>query len=541
MPKISEKAEVLGGRGTVVKYSSGTSQGFYFYREWVKQDRRYLTKRIDNASTLDEAIDLAPDAAFALREQALPVANQSNYPPQLANYSAQPKRRKPRSITIESAVNAWVYQETQRYNAGMIRKNTILSKEMCMRTKVLGYLQEHNITHTHQINENTFDEYLLWRYRKTDRKLVITKEIGIINEWAYKYLLKNKYISLDILFKGKGLIPQITVKQEDRMANPAINADDWRVILNYVRNEWRFKPVPPPEYFDIPDKRTYFDTSLDRRDYNNWEKHWFYQNLFWHFILLSKLTGMSPEETLKLKWKNVDIKDVGRISNTKRKEAIKDLLEDYKEHFGDDMDDQVGGVNTIASSKFKNQVIDPAAWAPEKDKLGREERLIAYIYTTRAKTGASREIPCNAGSMLKRWMKFVKEHIKSQGIDMPINGETHVFASPYNEDFKPCHYIWCSRNWREVRRAVKDKLRGHRFSNHPYTLYSLRSTFIEDHLIKGTDIFLLARIAGHDVKELQRSYERMDIRFRAKEITDIEYGKRKEVPEDVNLLEMDFD
>jgi hypothetical protein len=32
----------------------------------------------------------------------------------------------------------------------------------------------------------------------------------------------------------------------------------------------------------------------------------------------------------------------------------------------------------------------------------------------------------------------------------------------------------------------------------------------------------------------------MDIRFRAKEITDIEYGKRKEVPEDVNLLEMEF-
>mgnify|MGYP007063826420 CR=1 FL=1 len=46
-------------------------------------------------------------------------------------------------------------------------------------------------------------------------------------------------------------------------------------------------------------------------------------------------------------------------------------------------------------------------------------------------------------------------------------------------------------------------------------------------LIKGTDIFLLARIAGHDIKTLMESYERMDIRKRAKEITDIEFGKKK--------------
>ena len=539
MPKVSEKADVLGGRGTVVKYASGTSQGFYFYREWVKQERKYLTKRIDEATTLQEAIDLAPDAAFAIREQALPVANQSFYPQSFSN-TQTPKQRKPRSIKVEDAVNAWVYEETQRYNAGLITKNTILSKEMCYRTKVLAYLKEHDVNQTNQINENTFDKYLIWRFNKTDRKLVIQKEIGMINEWAIKYLLKNRYIDSSILINGKGLLKNITAKQEDRMANPAINADDWRTIINYVRNTWRFKPLPPPEYFEIPDKRTYSDTYINKRDYNNWEKHWFYKNMFWHFILLQKLTGMSPEEGLKLKWKNVEIKDVGRISSSKRAEEYEEFLADYKEEFGDTMEEEVDGQKTMTSTTYRDQVIDPAAWAPDKGSMGREERLIAYIYTTRAKTGASREIPCNAGSMLKRWMKFVKDHIKSVGIDMHITGDTHVFASPYNVDFKPCHYIWCADNWREVRRTLQDKLKGHRFSKHPYTLYSLRSTFIEDHLIKGTDIFLLSRIAGHDVKELQRSYERMDIRFRAKEITNIEYGKKKETPEDVNLLEMEF-
>ena len=65
----------------------------------------------------------------------------------------------------------------------------------------------------------------------------------------------------------------------------------------------------------------------------------------------------------------------------------------------------------------------------------------------------------------------------------------------------------------------------------------MRSTFIEDHLLKGTDLFLLARIAGHDVKELMQSYERLDIRTRAKEITDIQYGKTKSEARTVNLFD----
>ena len=66
----------------------------------------------------------------------------------------------------------------------------------------------------------------------------------------------------------------------------------------------------------------------------------------------------------------------------------------------------------------------------------------------------------------------------------------------------------------------------------------MRSTFIEDHLVKGTDVFLLARVCGHSVKTLMDTYERIDIRQRAKELTDIEYDKRKDQPKLVNLLEV---
>lgn len=105
-------------------------------------------------------------------------------------------------------------------------------------------------------------------------------------------------------------------------------------------------------------------------------------------------------------------------------------------------------------------------------------------------------------------------------------------------EMKSVHKRRLQTSWREVvdHLAAEGKLKGHRFSNHRYTLYSMRSTFIEDHLLKGTNIFLLARIAGHDVKELMKSYERLDIRNRAKEITDIQYRKRKQAAKVVDLL-----
>ena len=44
--------------------------------------------------------------------------------------------------------------------------------------------------------------------------------------------------------------------------------------------------------------------------------------MFWHWILVTKNSGMSPEEICKLKWKNVEIVDVGRVSNTKAQEKL---------------------------------------------------------------------------------------------------------------------------------------------------------------------------------------------------------------------------
>ena len=77
--------------------------------------------------------------------------------------------------------------------------------------------------------------------------------------------------------------------------------------------------------------------------------------------------------------------------------------------------------------------------------------------------------------------------------------------------------------------GVGNDLKGHKFSERNYTIYSMRSTFIEDKLLEGMDIYLLARLCGHSVTVLMKHYERLDLRTRAEEITAIDYGKRKKL------------
>ena len=86
-------------------------------------------------------------------------------------------------------------------------------------------------------------------------------------------------------------------------------------------------------------------------------------------------------------------------------------------------------------------------------------------------------------------------------------------------------------------KALEGELKGHKFSSRPYTIYSMRSTFIENSLLGGMDIFLLSRICGHSVDMLQRHYERIDVKERAQEITKIDYGKKKRQVVTVDLFD----
>lgn len=65
----------------------------------------------------------------------------------------------------------------------------------------------------------------------------------------------------------------------------------------------------------------------------------------------------------------------------------------------------------------------------------------------------------------------------------------------------------------------------------------MRSTCIENHILRGTNAYLPARICSNSVATIMQTYERIDIRRRTKELTDIELGSKKGNPETISLFD----
>jgi len=67
----------------------------------------------------------------------------------------------------------------------------------------------------------------------------------------------------------------------------------------------------------------------------------------------------------------------------------------------------------------------------------------------------------------------------------------------------------------------------------------MRSTFIEDHLLKGTPVFEVAEMAGHSAMETQKTYAHLNLRKKGREITMPRLGKRKDSNNVNNLFAED--
>ena len=525
MPQMAEKAKVLNGRGTVFCYSTGTQAGKYFYRELKEGTKLYRTKLIEGATNLQQATEMAMEVALEMRESE-PHHRSSDFTltqkddglsllereeklvrkkERLARAEKQKENPK---MTIQKALEEWLEGIKKRVDAGALEQSTYEFKGFSMR-HVMEYLKEKKVTLTSQINESTFDDYVSFRMGQTARRIPVQKELQTLGEFIKSYLVKHRYIPARLWLDGQ-FLPKIEIRQTDRDANPAINEEDWNTIITHVRTTWR------KEAYKI--KTLMNNGTLCERKPE--EKNIWFRNMFWHWVLVAKNSGMSPEEICKLKWKNVEIVDVGRVSNTKAQEEWEQVMGEA----------QADGIELeIEAPDLK----DPSEWAPEGTEWGREERLIAYITTMRAKTQEYREIPTTLGSTLKRW-----KDILSKEFDYKIKGDDYVFAQIFNEGKQPCQRK-IGQKWREICDLLfaEGKLKGHKFSDRAYTLYSMRSTFIENHILRGTDAYLLARICGNSVATIMQTYERIDIRKRTKELTDIEFGKKRQRPETISLYD----
>ena len=464
MPRIVDKREVLNGRGFVVLYGSGTSAGSFFYRELVKGSRSYRQRKIPNVTTMEDAVQAAVEVAFAIQaeEQDTPdlareLVGSTRSTGRSKSYAEHVVQRQPRRQLIENAVRSFLEQEQRRSAAGLITAKTKQQKGITLTQHLMPYLASQGVLYTNQIQAGTFRDYEL--FRSTATPLSRNVEIGHIKDFCKNYLVKNRLLDADLLL-DKDFLARSRVKQTDRMKNPAINAEDWKTIVDYVRGPYR--------------------DSAERLQ-NHRIHYW--RTLFWHFILFMKNTGMSPEEVLKMKWRQIEIVDEGRINSEGE----------------------------------------------------REEWLVSYIHTIRSKTKQAREIPANQARELIRWKKLQEQYITQRGLRQSIDRETIVFSNPNNE-LKGYGYSNFQRSWKDVLEAVETKLKGHRFSPHPYTIYSMRSTFIEDHLLKGTPVFEVAEMAGHSVTETQKTYARLNLRRKGREITMPTIGKRTKGGAEVDLF-----
>ncbi|AII46178.1 hypothetical protein KR49_06905 [Synechococcus sp. KORDI-49] len=419
---------------------------------------------------MDEAETACVDIAFELnKEPDVSVViegsrNEKQAQPKERNYkTGLITNRRRRAQPIEIAVNRWLEAEQEKVDAGLMKQASKDRKESIFRLHIIPFLLGKGITLTSDINITTFDDYPIYRSETTT--ICRKQEIGKFREWCRNYLVKNRLMDSELVM-DKSFLPKTIVKQTDLLRNPAITPEDWKIIIDFVRDEWRHRPL-----------------------YQENQSGWYFRNLFWHYLLFSKNTGMSPEEIHKLRWRQIEIIDEGRINSEGKR----------------------------------------VSWE------------VAYINTIRAKTQQAREVPANQARELRRWKEWLEEYIESNNMkNVEINKNTLVYGDVRRNwtGFSHKHY---GEVWRDIREELKDKLTGHRFSPHPYTLYSLRSTFIEDQLMKGTPVMEVAEMAGHDIRETQRTYARLNLRRKGRELTMPELGKKRIERSKVDLFEDDTD
>lgn len=225
-------------------------------------------------------------------------------------------------------------------------------------------------------------------------------------------------------------------------------------------------------------RKHYKDKPVSRPDHRSY----YWRELFYTFIMTAKNSGLRPNEMQNLRWKDVELIDYGPKST--------------------------------------------------KDQT---HRIAAELNVRKTKTSVPRQVPTSAGTYLLKWKEFQQNYNLERFKHPLYNLDSHVFGNFANE-CRPFDYSMFCRAWRECLHPLK--LKGHWASDHHYTIYSMRSSFIEDHLMKGTPIAELAMMAGHDPKILMQHYNRLDIRRKTEQLTKLPIGEKKEVRK---VIDLEFD
>jgi integrase len=214
-----------------------------------------------------------------------------------------------------------------------------------------------------------------------------------------------------------------------------------------------------------------------------YEKSRYFRTMFHTFIHILKNTGCRPKELLALRVKDITIKNPRRWSETKQ-----EWVDDYK----------------------------------------------ASLYIYKSKTGRPRDVivRSNGADTLLRFRSIQKGYLAKHG-NRSLRPDDLVFGKPDEWMEKPYSMKYLDTEWRTIINSLD--LEGNRLSSKPYTIYSLRSTFIENCIVDGIDIYTVATLCGNSVKIIQRYYDRHDVLKKAEQIQQIPRGATK--PPEVEYID----
>ena len=512
MPSIIEKKKVFDGKGEVCRFSH--RDGF-FYREHVKGTTKYHVKKIDGAESLDDAERMAFDAYAELRKQETNPLYQLVTTKTTRKVGATSKAPKKKNIKLTKAIEDYQKWCNDLYEQGKLPYNSWSRRKTVINLHLLSYLMHQGLMYSRDIKQDSFLEYEIFRKSAEGINTIKTEEVQI-NHFLKKWLRNKGYLDETIDFEE--IWSSRDVKESDLTANPAINSDDWNIITQTLR-DWKSDAA----------------TSTHRA--------WYWRNLYWNWCLIVKNSGARPEELIKVKWKEVEIVDEGRFSQSTLDKWIGWI--NNPSTAPTDLDDLDQCVLTRYREEFpkstaKGALTEEDLTEEQKQELGRAEKLVAYITLTSSKTGAQREIPTTCGGYFARWGKFQKEyqeeHAAKRGY-RKITVHDYVFGLP-SKDMKPHGYGMFSRYWVQLRGDAPhsnwkdpwgEKVTGNRFaSGERYTPYSMRTTYIENQLMNDVPIADVARCVGNSPDIIAKHYSRLDLRKRQEQLTAIPYGKKKE-------------
>lgn len=495
MPSVAEKRKVLDGRAEVCSYTRQPDK--FYLRVWRKETRSFWTSRIDGACDIETACMQALDIYLEYSKNESVVSLASSINKKVSNDA--PKYKERRSL-IDGLIFQYLESEQDRADAGLVKELTVKNKKETLVKHLIPYFQYKSVKDTSKIKVGVFDDYQVWRMKKANSQLrdglsrhTLRRELAEIKMFC-SWLHRNR--KLNPYEWTKDLIPAVKLKDEDWDSNPPIRDDqEWKVIIKHLHRYVKDGELNPKKSVGMNRKK------------------------FWTLVLLLKNSGLRVAEALALRWKDVETENVGRISQSKREAE----LQEY-ELMGVSLD----GMNSA-----------------EKAELGKVNRYIVHIKVLSSKTGALREVTCNAAQPLARWKRILREyldkheeHFKHNGIELKrseedglpiIPDDAPIFSVPEKNEWIECHSTSYNYHWRTLIKLCGDELRGPILSPHQYTLYSMRSSKAQELMENGVDVYVAAKLMGHTPDILYRIYQRLPQRQRAKKEAIFDYyGKPAE-------------